>query len=265
MRLGRQTPEWFDRLATLQEGYYYPWRSKLGPWHGEDVYRQLVGQHLRPDIDVLDVGCGHGAHSLEVAPQVRSVLGYDRTAAWVALAQRTADERGITNATFVCHDSSPQANGGRARLPAEDGSFDLLICCKGPLHCIEDARRVARPGATLVMLVPDVVPLTDWHRLLPEALRWQGAPDPDRTRTALERRLAAGQLLLHSWWTFDAPEVFPDPEQLYAWRAWGYTPDEVPPFAQVRSILERIFAECGDAEGVTIRHRCYLWKAVVPH
>jgi SAM-dependent methyltransferase len=264
VRLTGQTPEWFDRLATLQEGYYYPWRSHLDTGHGEDAYLHEVHRHLRPDADALDVACGHGQVALEIAPHVRSVRGYDRTAPWIDLAQRTAQERGLTNATFVCHDSSPAANGGHAYLPADDASFDLLVCSNGPFHWIEDARRVARPGAVLLMLVPDAVPLTQWHSHLPETLRWKDAADPHWARPAIERRLTAAGLPLHSWWSFDVPEVFPDPEQLYAWLAWGSTPDEVPPFAAVRPTLERVFAEYGAAGGVAIRHRRYLWKATVP-
>jgi SAM-dependent methyltransferase len=108
--------------------------------------------HLRPDADLLDVACGHGEVALDLAPLCRSVLGYDRIAPWIERAQHTAQERGVANATFVCHDSSPEANGGRARLPAAVGSFDLLICRRGPFHWIEDARRVVRPGAVLLML-----------------------------------------------------------------------------------------------------------------
>jgi SAM-dependent methyltransferase len=224
-----------------------------------------VEGHVRPDADVLDVACAQGEVALRIAPRARSVLGYDRTVAWIELARRAAREGGTTNATFVCHDSSPEANGGRARLPAEEASFDLLICGKGPFHWMEDARRVARPGAVLLMLVPDPDPLTPWHGMLPERLRWKDAPDPHWARPAIEQRLAAGRLSLHSWWSFDVPEVFPDPEQLYAWLAWGYTPDEVPSLPEVRPVLERVFAEHGDADGVAIRHRRYLWKAVVPH
>jgi SAM-dependent methyltransferase len=264
MRLPGQTAEWYDRLATLQEGYYYPWHSQLDAWHGEDAYLALVREHLRPDADVLDAACGHGAVALDIAPHCRSVLGYDRTATWIELARGAARERGLANATFVRHDSSPAANGGRARLPAPAASRDLLLCSKGPFHWLDDARRVARPGATLLMLVPDVEPLTPWHALLPESLRWQEAPDPHWARPAIEGRLAAAGLALHSWWSFDVPEVFPDPEQLYAWRAWGSTPDEVPPLAEVRPALERVFAEHGGPAGVAIRHRRYLWKAVVP-
>ena len=202
--------------------------------------------------------------SLLVSPHhAGSVLGYDRTAAWIALARQAACQCGLTNATFVCHDSSPEANGGHARLPAPDTAFDLLICSKGPFHWIDDARRVARPGAVLLMLVPDARPLPPWHALLPEVLQWTEVSDPHWARPAIEQRLAAVGLALHSWWSFDVPEVFPDTEQLYLWLTFGSTPDEVPAYAEVRPVLERIFAEYGGREGVELRHRRYLWKAVV--
>lgn len=264
MHLKQHTAGWYDRLATLQEGYYYPWRSRVGSWNGEDAYLALVHQHLRPDADVLDVACGHGTDALEIAPHCRSVLGYDRTAAWIGLARQAAQERKLANVTFVCHDSSAAANGGQVRLPARDSTFDLLICRKGPFHWIEDARRVARQGAVLLMLVPDMRPATVWRDWLPETLRWQEAINPHWARPAIEQRLAIAGLEIHSWWSFDVPEVFPDPEQLYTWLAWGYTPGEVPVLTEVYSLLERIFAEHGDSEGVAVRQRRYLWKALVP-
>jgi SAM-dependent methyltransferase len=267
-RLIPQTAPWYDRLATLQRGYAYPWRSTIGAWHGEDAYLALVRQHLRPDLDVLDAACGHGAVSAEIAPHVRSVLAYDRTAAWIALGQQTARERDLANLTFVCHDSSLEANGGRARIPAADGSFDLLICSKGPFHWLEDARRVARPGAVLLMLVPSDPPLTAWHGWLPPSLQWRDRADSHWAQSAIEQRLAIGRLALESWWSFEVPEVFPDPGQVYAWLTWGTVPSEVPSFAEVRPVLERIFAEHADhhalGQGVAIRRRRYLWRATVP-
>jgi SAM-dependent methyltransferase len=263
MRLRPCEAAWYERLATLQEGYFYPWRSQLGTWDGENEYRLLVRQHLHPDAVVLDAACGHGEFALELAPDCHSILGYDRTDAYIDLARRAARERGLTNATFICHDSSPDANGGRVRLPATDASFDLLICSKGPFHWIEDARRVGRAGAVLIMLVPDSTPLTPWQAWLPEGLRYGEGTDPHWARPAIEERLKIGGLALHSWWSFDVPEVFPDAEQMYIWLSWGRTPDEVPSFAEVRPILERVFAEYGGERGVAVRRRRYLWKAVV--
>jgi SAM-dependent methyltransferase len=263
MPLVPQSSPWYDRLTTLQKGYYYPWHSILPAWHGEDVFRSLVAQHLQANLDVLEVACAQGELTFEMAASVRSVVAYDRTADYIRLAQEAAQERDIHNVTFLLHDSSTQANGGQAHLPALDGSFDLLVCSKGPFHWIEDAHRVARLGATLLMLVPDATPLTSWNALLPEALRWQAADDPNWTRPAIEQRLAAVQLSLHSWWSFDVPEIFPTPQDFYVWRAWGAAPDEIPSYADVASDLERIFHLYASPQGLEIRRHRYIWKAVV--
>ena len=95
-------------------------------------------------------------------------------------------------------------------------------------------------------------------------LQWTEPTDPHWARPAIEQRLATAGLVIHSWWSFDVPQVFPDPEQLYVWRTFGATRDEVPLFAEVRPILEGIFAEYSGARGVELRHRRYLWTAVVP-
>jgi hypothetical protein len=90
------------------------------------------------------------------------------------------------------------------------------------------------------------------------------AQDPDdllRARDQIGERLAAGGLSLDSYWTYNVPEVFPSPEELYRWRAWGYTPDEVPSFEEVRPILVRIFDEHGGPDGVAVCHSRFLWKA----
>jgi SAM-dependent methyltransferase len=262
MPLSPHSAAWYDRLATLQQGYSYPWRSYLDPCHGEDIYRALIRQHLTTGMNVLDVACAQGEVALEIAPYCRSVVGYDRIAAWIHLAQRVAHERGLTHTTFLCHDSSAEANGGRVRLPAGDAAFDLLICSKGPFHWIEDAQRVARPGAVLLMLVPDAPPLTVWTAQLPEPLRWQGS-DPHWARPAIEQRLKAAGLSLHSWWSFDVPEIFPNPEELYIWLTWGCTPDEVPSFAEVAADLTRIFGQHRGPRGLEVRRHRYIWKAIL--
>ena len=263
MALAPQTPDWFNRLATLQAGYFYNWHSHLDPWHGEDIFHEFIFQHLRPDMDVLEIACAQGDIALDLAPHCRSVLGYDLTAAWIQLAQETAQARRLSNTAFIQYDLSKQANGGQAHMPTADQAFDLLICSKGPFHWIDDARRAARPGAVLLMLVPDATPLTAWTAHLPESLRWQ-ENDPDWARPTIEQRLAGAQLSLHSWWSFDVPEIFSNPQDLYAWRAWGTTPDEVPSYIEVAHDLEQIFQQYAGPQGLEIRRRRYIWKALIP-
>lgn len=255
--------EWYQRLSTLQQGFYYPWRSRIAPGNGEDAYFALVKDHLNSEVDLLDVACGHGTITLKFAPHCRSVLGYDLLPSYMEMAQAAAQEQGLTNARFVAHDSSIPANNGRARLPAEDNSFDVLVCSKGPFHWVEDARRVARHGATLIMLIPDTVPMPHWGSELPEPLQWSVGTDPNWARASMEPRLARSGLNVHSWWSFDVPESFDDPEQLYIRLTWGNTPDEKPAYADVAPALESLFTRHATTDGLTLRHRRHLWKAVV--
>ena len=265
MTVKPHSPAWYDRLSTMQEGYWYPWGSKLGKWNGEDEYLTQVDEHLGPDVDLLDVGCGHGAVALDLAPRCRSVVAYDRIESWIENAKIEAQERGITNVTYLCHDSSRDANNGQAKLPGEEKRYDLLICRRGPFHWVEDAHRVARPGATLIMLVPDARPIPVWNDLLPEAFRFTHMPDdPNWARKSLEPRLTSGGLTLHSWWDFDVPEYFATPERFYDFLIWGYAPGEKPTYDEVAPAFERIFADHAGSDGLEIRHIRHLWKAVVP-
>jgi SAM-dependent methyltransferase len=262
MDLKPHSKAWYERLATLQEGYYYPWRSILPPFNGEDVYLEMVGQQLSPDKDVLDVGCGHGEVALDIAPHCRSVLAYDRVPPYIELARSLARERGVNNATFLCADSSPEANGGRPRIPAEDNSFDLIISRRGPINWFEDARRVARPRAMLLMLNPNYTPAPVWNDELPEALRF-----PDTTvlpmRDIIEGRLAAAGLELHSCWEFDVPEIFTDPNQLYIRQTWGRAPDEVPSWGEVKPLIDQVFRRYANPEGLELRFLRFSWQAIV--
>lgn len=259
------SPEWYDRLATMQEGYWYPWNSKLGKWNGEDEYLTLVHEHLGPELELLEVACGHGEVALELASQCKTIVAYDRIPSWIEHAQHAAQEQNLHNATFLCHDSSLDANGGKARLPGTEESYDLLICRRGPFHWVEDAHRVARPGATLIMLVPDDRPIPLWNDLMPEAFRFTHVPDdPNWARKSLERRLATARLTIHSWWDFDVPEYFSTPEYFYEFLIWGYAPGEKPTYDEVAPALERIFAAHAGSDGLEIRHVRHLWKAVVP-
>jgi SAM-dependent methyltransferase len=265
MKLIPHSVEWYDWLSKKQTGYFYPQRSTLPVWHGEDVFRELVFAHLTPEMDVLEVACAQGELALALAPRCRSVLGYDVTPGYIDLARAAAEERGIGNARFVVHNSKAEANAGSARMPAADQSVDLWVNSKGPFHPILDAPRVCRPGAALLMLVPEGWRPAAWEARIPEPLRIQLAAqdDPDWARKAIEARLGEAGLRLHSWWDFDVPEVFTDPRELYVARAWPFMEDEVPPYAEAAPAFEQIFRDFAAPHGLEVRRRRHIWKAVV--
>jgi len=264
MPLTPHSDAWYDRLAVLQKGYYYPWRSTLPAWHGEDTFRCLLAEHLSPQLDVLEIACAQGTLALEMAARVHSVTAYDRVAEYINLARASARERGIGNVLFLRHDSSADLHDGFPHIPAPDASFDLLVCSKGPFHWILDARRVARPGAVLLMLIPNNYPAPPWYGQLPPALRWQVSDNPGWPRNSIEMRLAAARLSLHSWWSLDVAEYLPSPRELYALCTFGAAPDEVPVYDEAAACLEGIFAQYAGPQGLEVRHQRYIWKAVVP-
>ncbi|MEP6986211.1 MAG: SAM-dependent methyltransferase, partial [Chloroflexota bacterium] len=82
MSLKPHSTEWYDRLSTLQRGYYYPWKSKLPLINGEDVFLAQVKDMITPAKDVLEVGCGHGELALQLAASCQTLLAYDRVPAY---------------------------------------------------------------------------------------------------------------------------------------------------------------------------------------
>ncbi len=261
--------EWYERLATLQDGYFYPWRSRLDPGNGEDAYLDLVRAHLSPTSDVLDVGCGHGEHALEIAPHCRSVVAYDRVVPWIARADAERRARGLANVTFLNHDSSPEANGGRARLPGEARSHDLVISRRGPLHWIPDAARVARPGAAIVMLLPEAARALNegiaWTKLLPEPFAVPRGPLDPPLLDIVRERLAEAGLALDAVWTYDVREWFHDPRELYNCLSFWWRPGEaVPGWEGSRANFERIFREYAVRGEVWLPNGRTLWRARVP-
>ncbi len=261
MRLKPHSAAWYDRLARMQEGYYYPWQSTLPPFNGEDIYLDMLRHNLSPDKDVLDVGCGHGEVALDIAPYCKSVRAYDRVAPYIELARKAAQERGVDNVTFVCVEPSHESQIP-TKIPAEADSFDIITSRRGPIDWFQDARRVARPGALILQLNPMYTPVPAWNDQLPEPLRI-ARPGEWTMPEIIRHRLREANLTLHSCWTFDVPEYFATPHQLYLRLSWGYTPDEVTSWAESEPVIERIFREHGTADGLALRFRRFLWQAIV--
>ncbi|HEX5068382.1 MAG TPA: methyltransferase domain-containing protein [Myxococcota bacterium] len=97
---------------------------------------------------VLDVACGHGNFTVELARRVGPqglVVGLDIAASMLARAARRVARAGLTNVLLV--------RGDALALPVRDGAF-AKVNCSGGLHQLPDLERafaemarVAAPGA----------------------------------------------------------------------------------------------------------------------
>ena len=261
MSLKPHSPAWYDRLSTLQRGYYYPWRSNLPRLNGEDVFLSLLNELVAPTKAALEVGCGHGELALHYAASCQTILAYDRVEAYIQLANASAQQQNIANVTFMCADSSIETNG-QAHIPADDHAFDLIYSRRGPLHWIDDARRVARSGAILLQLNPFPLPPPLWNEQLPEQFRLLAFGPPTMEQT-VRQRLAHNQLTIHSCWTFQVQETFPTPEEFYTFITWGHDPTSIPSLAQLAPTLSRIFQEYALPDGLDVPFGRFLWQSII--
>ncbi|MGC4044109.1 MAG: methyltransferase domain-containing protein [Armatimonas sp.] len=109
---------------------------------------------LKPGMHVLDMGCGPGRHSLELARRGVSVTGVDFTDSFIEFAREAAASEGLSDrAEFVLAD---------ARDFVRPVHFDAAVClCEGAfalLQTDEDNVRVLRhiaasmkPGAPFLL------------------------------------------------------------------------------------------------------------------
>jgi cyclopropane fatty-acyl-phospholipid synthase-like methyltransferase len=70
----------------------------------EEVDFVVEALDLRGDESILDLACGFGRHSLELARRGYSALGVDFTEAYIAHARSVAQEEQLDNAAFLLAD-----------------------------------------------------------------------------------------------------------------------------------------------------------------
>lgn len=105
---------------------------------------------IRPEMKVLDLGCGDGTTALPAAEFCADVLGIDIAENLVAAGNARAKAAGLTNVRFQ--------QGDACRLTGiADDSFDLVVSIFGamfapkPFEAAREMVRVTRPGGRIVM------------------------------------------------------------------------------------------------------------------
>jgi ubiquinone/menaquinone biosynthesis C-methylase UbiE len=138
---------------------------------GLDLQALAALARNRPEARVLDLGCGGGHVSFNVAPHVREVVAYDLSPEMLDVVARAAEERGLGNVTTK--------QGVAESLPFEDASFDIVLSRFSAHHWrdfeagLREAARVLKPGglAGFVDSVSPGTPLLDTYYQAIELLR----------------------------------------------------------------------------------------------
>ncbi len=139
--------------------------------NGEDLQQLAAFVTGHPSARVLDLGCGGGHVSYNIAPHVAEVVAYDMSLDMLIVVAQTASERGIRNIVT--------RQGVAEKLPFPDASFDFVISRYSAHHWhdvaagLAEARRVLKPGgrAAFADIAAPVNPLVDTHLQSIELLR----------------------------------------------------------------------------------------------
>ncbi|KAK0238920.1 UbiE family methyltransferase [Armillaria nabsnona] len=145
---------------------------------------------IRPDMNILDVGCGPGtitAGFAVLAPQGH-VTGIDMGAEVLEHARASAEQQALTNITFQV--------GSVLELPFPDNTFDIVHAHQVIQHttdqvkALQEMRRVTKDGGIVAVRDADMAAMTwfpnlkgleEWRRIYTEIARSSGG-EPDAGR-----------------------------------------------------------------------------------
>lgn len=174
--------------------------------------------HLRDGLHVLDVGCGPGTITLDLAAAVAPagrVAGVENVTGPLDQARRNAARRGDDRTVF--------AQGDVMSLPYAAGSFDVVHAHQvlqhltDPVGALREMARVTRPGGILAVRDVDYASMV-WHPESEGMTRWLDVyrrlarlnhAEPDAGRHLVAWAHAAGLHDLEpsaSLWTYATPE-----------------------------------------------------------
>ncbi|AUA10401.1 methyltransferase domain-containing protein [Streptomyces sp. SID8382] len=127
--------------------------------------------HLRPHMRILDIGCGPGtitADLAELVPQGQ-VTGVDAEESVLERSRAVAEERGLANVSFAVADVHA--------LDHPDDSFcvvhahQVLQHVGDPVGALREMRRVCAPGGIVAVRDSDYAAMT-WHPSVPGLDGW---------------------------------------------------------------------------------------------
>lgn len=236
-------PEWWQDL--FDETYLLTDGDVLSPsitQYEVDVYVEQA--NLTPEDRILDLCCGQGRHTLELARRAfNQIRGIDQSGFLINTARQAAQQQ----------NPSVSFDEGDARaLPYEDHTFDVVLLLGNSFGyfdaacddqaVLQEVRRVLTPGGRVLLDLTD----GDYTRKAFRAQSWEWASD--QHLVCRERELADGGTRLVAREIITDVEQGGQADQFYAERLYGrreisallrHTGFEAPEFSRLEGRSER--------------------------
>lgn len=138
--------------------------SPIGDMDAYEEKLRLTREQFRPDMQVMEFGCGTGSTALRHAPHVAHIDAYDISDAMLAIAKRQALEQNVSNVTFTTADIADM------NVPNE--SYDAILgnsimhLIEDPAGTTKDIYRWLKPGGVFVSSTVCLGDGMNWLKLI---------------------------------------------------------------------------------------------------
>lgn len=136
------SPLFWDRIAT---------RYAAKPVKDKQTYERTLDRtraHLKPEDEVLELGCGTGTTALLLAPNVRQITATDISGNMIAIAKDKARDQDVPNTRFEQADiAGSAANHGPVDVVL---AFNLLHLVEDLPGAIRNIARMVKPGGLFI-------------------------------------------------------------------------------------------------------------------
>ena len=115
---------------------------------------KLLSNHVIEDKQVLEVGCGYGALSIELAQLGARVIGLDISGVTVKIAKRISKKLNTRIEAI---------QGDATNIPCDSNTFYLVVSCETLEHipnftkALAEMKRCAKPRGYLLLTIPNVL------------------------------------------------------------------------------------------------------------
>lgn len=186
----------YSRQAVADEASY---QKKL----------QVTQEYLRPDMEVLEFGCGTGSTAIVHAPFVKHIRAIDISPRMLEIARGKAEAAEVANITFEC--------AAIDDFSAPDESFDMIMG-HSILHLLEDqeaalakVRRMLKPGGIFVSSTVCLGDKMRWFKLIGPIGKFLGLMPLVKVFTAKEMETSIADACFaidHRWHPGNGNSVF---------------------------------------------------------